>query len=692
MLKRDLTTVIFNPTYATGSEHEPQEMIKLGLTQSILYRRASGYFSSSVLQLFKRETLDFAKSGGKINIMCSPVMSAEDHKQISQGYEQREILKDGIIKEVSNLSDTNAHEEKLSFLSTLIHLSILEVKIIFFKNGTGIFHDKSGYFQDSNDNALSFVGSANESHSAFSGGGNFERLTSFISWEARDFERCHDTRSYVDKLWNGEIEGLGVFDFPDVAKEVLQRYAKDNLQELDQVFYPKTKDSNKIKALFPHQKLALENWQKAGRRGILKHATGSGKTITAIGAVRNHMKTGNPTLVLVPSKLLLEQWYKELKAELGEVLIMRCGAGHTTWKKNQNLKQILQSSTDGQNGTIVIAINDTASSDDFMNQLSNLKNTLVIADEAHTLGSAKNSNIMNKDFAFRLGLSATPERYRDPEGTENLFNFFDGIIKPEVSLQDALKMGRLVPYDYYPILTYLNAQEEDDWAKITQRIINYIRINKVESKSIKDHRQLSTLLINRSRIAKKARSKIEVVTETVINNYNDGEYWLVYCEDSDQLYEINERLSNHAFHTFIYTSDMDGSPKDELEAFTTQSGILLSIRCLDEGVDIPKISHAVIAASSQNPRQFIQRRGRVLRKYPDKLNAVIYDCIVMPADSNSRTSYDGLIVSEAVRSLQFAKTARNANSADSTLRNILITIGSDPDEVLSELDSDTENE
>ncbi len=692
MLKRDLTTVIFNPTYATGSEHEPQEMIKLGLTQSILYRRASGYFSSSVLQLFKRETLDFAKSGGKINIMCSPVMSAEDHKQISQGYEQREILKDRIINEVSNLSGTDAHEEKLSFLSTLIHLSILELKIIFVKNGTGIFHDKSGYFQDTNDNALSFVGSANESHSAFSGGGNFERLTSFMSWEARDFERCNDTRSYVDKLWNGEIERLGVFDFPDVAKEVLRRYAKDNLQELDQVFYPKTKDRNKIKVLLPHQKLALENWQKAGRRGILKHATGSGKTITAIGAVRNHMKTGNPTLVLVPSKLLLEQWYKELKSELGEVLIMRCGAGHTTWKKNQNLKQILQSNSDGQNGSIVIAINDTASSDDFMNQLSNFKNTLVIADEAHTLGSAKNSNIMNKDFAFRLGLSATPERYRDPEGTENLFNFFNGIIQPEVSLQDALKMGRLVQYDYYPLLTHLNAEEEDDWTRLTKRIVNYLRINKIEGKNFKADRQLSTMLINRARIAKKARSKVNVVTETVMNSYNQGEFWLVYCEDSEQLNEINERLVNQEFNTFIYTSEMDGSPAGELEAFTTQSGVLLSIRCLDEGVDIPKISHAIIAASSQNPRQFIQRRGRVLRRYPDKLNAVIYDCIVAPASTSSEISFDGLISSEIIRAIEFAQTARNSISADSTLRNILIRLGDDPDEFLSKLDGDMENE
>jgi superfamily II DNA or RNA helicase len=688
----NLTKIDFEDEYRTGSVHEPLELMKLGLSQAILYRRASGYFSSSIFELFDKETLEFAKSGGVINLMCSPVLSRKDLDQISLGYELKSLITKQLFKEVSELAVGTENDAEMSFLATLIHHSVLDIKLLFRDDGAGIFHEKSGYFKDNENNILSFSGSANESRNAFSGGGNFERIKVFPSWKQGDLERCKSDCKFVDDLWGGNVNGLGVYDFPDVAKKFLERFTRDNLDELDQVFSPEAKPKNNFKKLMAHQSLALENWEKSGKQGIFKHATGSGKTVTAIGAIKQHMKTGNPTLVLVPSKLLLMQWYTELKQEIGDVLILRCGAGHTYWKQSSNLKQMFQNISGGDTGGIVLAVNDTASSADFIGQLINQKNTLIVADEVHALGSAKNSQIMNNSFAFRLGLSATPERYRDPEGTEKLFNFFGGVVLPEVTLGDALKSGRLVPYDYYPILTYLNAEEEADWVSLTNKIVNYLRSQDLDVKGAIADKVLSQMLINRSRIAKKARSKVDVVVETLTKSYKDGEHWLVYCEDGAQLYEISERLVSKNINPFIYVSDMEGSPAGELEAFSAQSGVLLSIRCLDEGVDIPKISHAIIVASSQNPRQFIQRRGRVLRKSPGKLNAVIYDCIVAPSDLSQGTKFDGLILSEANRSIEFARTARNANSAESTLRNILINIGSDPDEIMLNIDGDEEND
>jgi superfamily II DNA or RNA helicase len=356
------------------------------------------------------------------------------------------------------------------------------------------------------------------------------------------------------------------------------------------------------------------------------------------------------------------------------------------------LREICQVMPADELGTVILAVNDTAVSSEFMRQLSNSKNTLLVADEVHALGSHENSKIMEKDFAFRLGLSATPERYRDPEGTQKLFNFFNGIVKPEVSLMDALRAGRLVPYNYFPLLTYLSADEEEAWISLTNKIINYLRMNEIDSTSFNKDTRLSSMLINRARIAKKATSKVSTVIETILENYNEGEHWLIYCEDRYQLGEINDQIADSDINTFIYMSNMEGSAQGELDAFTRQSGILLSIRCLDEGVDIPKISHAIIAASSQNPRQFIQRRGRVLRKTEGKLNAVIYDCIVVPENSTDETKFDGLIVSEVRRAIEFAQTARNSSYADSTLRNILISVGSDPDSVMDEIDGDREIE
>lgn len=692
MRYNDLSSINFQPDYRTGSNHEPQEMMKLALSQSCIYQRASGYFASSIFNLFKKETLEFAKSGGVINLMCSPVMSNEDLHQISLGYETKKLLKKKIIKDVSDIIENIDFDHQSSFLATLIHHDILNIKLIFNENGLGIFHDKSGYFKDKNHNIVSFSGSANESSNAFSGAGNFERISVYTSWEKEDRKRSESTKMYVDNLWDGKIKGLGVFNFPELAKEYLAKFTKDNLEDLDKIFGPKVNNINKPKELMPHQKLAIEKWKKSGKRGILKHATGSGKTITAIDAIRDHIQSGQPTLVLVPSKLLLEQWYTEIKQEIDGVSFLICGGGHTNWKKTSYLNQMLKSENSGDFGSVVIAINDTASSPNFREKLINLKNILLVADEVHSLGSEKNSGILNYNFGFRLGLSATPERYRDEEGTKKLFDFFGGIIPPEVSLEDALKSGRLVPYDYYPKLTYLNASEEENWVKLTKKIVNYIRFNDIDTKEKKSDKILSLMKIQRSRIAKKAYSKVSAVVNILLETYHHDEHWLVYCEDREQLGEINDALLLENINPFIYMSDMEGSPRAELEAFTKLGGVLLSIRCLDEGVDIPKISHAIIAASSQNPRQFIQRRGRVLRKSKGKLNAVIYDCIVVPLDTSHETKFDGLILSEVKRSIEFSKTARNASSAEAVLRNILIKIGNDPDSIMQEIDGDEEDE
>lgn len=689
-----LNNALFKTEYLTGSASDPQEFLKLGLASSSLYRRASGYFSGSIFELFKSETLQFAKSGGHIHLMCSPVMTQNDLDQISKGYEAKDLISNSVMQDLDYMVEDGDNELRLSFLASLIHHSVLDIKLIFFKNGNGIFHDKSGYFQDINQNIVSFSGSANESSFAFSGDGNFERLSVFMSWMPADKARCESTKSYVDRLWVGEVEGLEVLRFPEVAKDFLSKYARSSFGDFDECFtiHP-PKKSKQIKKLMPHQKEAINNWVSAGQRGILKHATGSGKTVTAIDAIRSHIKQGLPALVVVPSKLLLEQWYQELNSEIEGLLVVRCGAGHTGWRKKQpKLRTFFRRPFDGIQGNVVLAVNDTASSDEFVSQIENYENILLVADEAHSLGSPLASRILTFPFAFRLGLSATPERFGDPQGTDKLFEFFEGIIQPEISLADAVASGRLVKFDYFPILTGLSASEEDDWKEATAKIVNYLRFKDQNTKKDRDDKILTTLLIKRSRIAKKASAKVSTVTKVLNENFCEGQHWLVYCEDTEQLEEINSELLSDGIQPYRYLSSMGKTAGYELAAFTTTGGILLSVKCLDEGVDIPCISHAIIAASSQNPRQFIQRRGRVLRRSEGKLSAVIYDCIVAPTDTAGQSQFDGLVLNEIRRAIEFARTARNAAAAESTLRAILIRVGGTPDDVLAEVDGDSEDE
>lgn len=697
-----LESALIETEYQTGSASDPQDFLKLGLTNSSLYRRASGYFSGSIFDLFKSETLQFAKSGGQIHLMCSPVLTQNDLDEISEGYQAKDLIYKGLMQDLDCMIEEDDNESRLSFLASLIHHSVLDIKLIFFKNGKGIFHDKSGYFQDVNQDIVSFSGSANESSFAFSGDGNFERLSVFMSWRPADKARCESTKSYVDRLWWGDVEGLEVLDFPEVAKDFLSKYVRSSFDDFDKFFSispPKKrkifppKKSKQVKELLPHQKEAIDNWVSAGRRGIFKHATGSGKTITAIDAIRSHIKQGLPALVVVPSQLLLEQWYQELNAEIEDLLVVRCGAGHTGWRKKQpKLQTFFRQVFDGMPGNVVLAVNDTASSDEFVSHITNYENILFVADEVHSLGSPLASRVLTLPFAFRLGLSATPERFGDQEGTDKIFNFFEGIIPPVISLADAVASGRLVKFDYFPMLTSLSAAEEDDWKEATTKIVNYLRFKDQNAKRERDDKILTLLLIKRSRIAKKASAKVATVTKVLNENFCEGQHWLVYCEDTEQLEEINSELLIHGIQPYRYLSSMGKAAGSELAAFTITGGILLSVKCLDEGIDIPCISHAIIAASSQNPRQFIQRRGRVLRRSEGKLSAVIYDCIVAPADTAGQSQFDGLVQNEIRRAIEFARTARNSAAADSTLRAILIRVGGTPDNILAEVDGDTEDE
>jgi superfamily II DNA or RNA helicase len=185
------------------------------------------------------------------------------------------------------------------------------------------------------------------------------------------------------------------------------------------------------------------------------------------------------------------------------------------------------------------------------------------------------------------------------------------------------------------------------------------------------------LLIQRSRIAKKARVKTGLATNVIKKEFTEGQSWLVYCEDSDQLNEMLLKLRAEGLRPLEYHSNMSGEKADALNWFKKFGGVLVSIKCLDEGVDIPAVSHAFILASSQNPRQFIQRRGRVLRKSAEKNLAVIHDAIVVPIDPESESEQISLLKAELIRALEFANSALN-KGAGADLRRIALEMGIDP--------------
>ena len=418
----------------------------------------------------------------------------------------------------------------------------------------------------------------------------------------------------------------------------------------------------KIENLFKHQQDAIDKWELNDHHGVLEHATGSGKTVTALKAAHDHLKIGGVVLILVPSKLLFKQWQEEINDEIDDPVIMLAGNQNNKWKKGQ-LRRFVRADLNNS-FRIVLSIMQTATSDEFIDSFSESKNLLLIADEVHQIGSKEKSKVMQINAKKRLGLSATPKRHGDPDGTEKIINYFNKIIQPPFSLNDAISAGRLVPYRYFPGLLHLTREESDQWRIETEKIRKEIAITNNDKKGFFLSKRASMLLINRSRIAKKSKCKLKYTKKVIQENFEKGQKWLIYCEDQDQLNDVKKIIENLKLDVFEYHSNMSGSSEETLDLYEHNGGILVSIKCLDEGVDIPSISHALILASSQNPRQFIQRRGRVLRVHgSQKTHADLYDALIVPIDIDIEPEQIALLKSEIVRAYEFASNALNKSAA-----------------------------
>jgi superfamily II DNA or RNA helicase len=618
--------------------------------------------------------LDFARRGGKARFICSPSITEEDAKAIESGYLQREqAIERAITRDVDELLSDPASDHRAKLLATFIKFGTLDIKVAIRSGGNGIYHEKIGIFSDGNSHHVSFLGSANETWSAWHAEGNHESIEVFRSWLSTDEIRVQSHRKIFDLLWKGETLGVDTIEFPEAQRRKILSVAAPGLDD-PTVDTPRPMNSGR-RRLMPHQAKAIELWEKAGRRGVFEHATGSGKTFTAIEAIKKHLTTGEPALVLVPSQLLHEQWKREILEEIPDASVLMAGSGHIKWKDRGRLRS--QTSPGLGMNRVVIATMQTASTDAFINGLYQGDHLLIVADEIHQIGSPKNSIALTIQSGASLGLSATPIRYGDPEGTQRIFTSFGSVIPPAITLQDAIAAGRLVNYEYFPHAVHLSDEESELWKKLTKQISFELARSKKNDYSTGLSDKAKMLLIQRSRIAKKARVKTGLATNVIKKEFTEGQSWLVYCEDSDQLNEMLLKLRAEGLRPLEYHSNMSGEKADALNWFKKFGGVLVSIKCLDEGVDIPAVSHAFILASSQNPRQFIQRRGRVLRKSAEKNLAVIHDAIVVPVDPESESEQISLLKAELIRALEFANSALN-KGAGADLRRIALEMGIDP--------------
>lgn len=651
------------------------------LRNAFLYQRAVGYFRSSVFAVVGPAIIEFARRGGRIELICSPELDPEDVEHIVIGYTRRqENLSNSLIEQFNALLADARTNGPARTLATLIAVGTLELKLAIRADRRGIYHEKIGLFADTLGNVVSFKGSANETWSAWHKRGNFESIEVFCSWRGGlEEERVRRHGEHFSRLWSQTDRDVEVFPFPQSVTDYFKKFASRGIDDL-LIDAPSAQLKRRI--ALPHQQGALDEWIAQGKRGIFEHATGSGKTFTAILAIREHTSRGLPSLVLVPSRLLLTQWARELRDEIPDAALLLAGAGHDRWRAPQRLRSMTDEEAE-LGPRITLATMQTAASDEFRQNVPGGEHLLIVADEVHQIGSPQNAKAMEIEAGSRLGLSATPTRYGDADGTARIFNYFGPVVPPPITLMDAVAAGRLVPYEYHPHPVNLTAIEADEWREITKAIRQEVArkgIDKHGNRCLSERAKM--LLIKRSRIAKKATVKVKLAVDVLTTAYEPGQSWLVYCEDGGQLADVLIGLREAGLEPVEYHSGMAGDRDATMDWFRSYGGILVAIRCLDEGVDIPVVSHALILASSQNPRQFIQRRGRVLRKLDGKHLAVIHDAIVVPIDAEAEPEQTSLLKAELVRSVEFAKHAVN-RAAGADLRSIAISMGIDPSTIVT---------
>lgn len=669
------------------------------------YDRAVGFFNSAIYVIAWPSLKEFVERHGKMRLICSPVLPPQDIEAIESGYSDR-FEQDNAAKlreDIGYMLTTPYLYKPATVLATLIALDVVDVRIAFMRKTPRherLFHDKLGLFHDGFGNTVAFKGSMNETWAGLSADGNLESVDVFLSWEhVREANRVKEHQDYFESLWRNECEkdGVTVRKFPNIAHADLISAADakrwpDLVDEICREMeaaqrFETGRAGGERRKLRPHQSAALQSWETQGRRGIFEHATGSGKTFTALCAMRDALGRREVPVVLVPSELLLEQWYREITESLPEIApqILRCGAGHTRWRDDGLIGPWTRPGS--ETPRIILSTMQTAAMPEFRAAMRQGSHLFLVADEVHRIGSPNHLQLLSLDTGPRLGLSATPRRAGDPAGTARILDYFQGIVPPPFRLADAISSGALTPYFYHVHTVTLTSAEQEEWDRLTKRIQRLAAQNASAKDPVSGaDTQIERLLIERGRLLKQAAGKAAVAASIVAANYHRGERWIVYCDDLVQLAGVQTALAAQGCESIAYHSAMTGDKEQTLRLFETNGGIVVSIRCLDEGVDIPSVTHALILASSKNPREYIQRRGRVLRRAEGKSVAHIHDVLVLPEGAAAADERDdprlNIIAGEIVRALEFGRSALNP-AAITDLERIALRFTTDYKALLS---------
>lgn len=682
-------------SYRSDSDNIYCDFLEKCLKNSISYDRAVGYFTSDSLYLLLEGVENLINNNGIMRVVTSPMLSEKDVIAL-KNLNDKEVINLKIEKELKKFF-SGEEDDITKIFAWLIMKNILQIKIAYQKHDIGIYHEKFGIFRDIEGSKVAFSGSVNETIGGMSR--NFESIDVYSSLDGKkDLERIENKERDFKKLWENKTNKIEVIDIDEaIKKEIISKAPTDEeiVLILDKRYKKKIiKGLTKPKWLNvrDYQIEAFKNWKNNDCKGILEMATGSGKTLTALNIMTEISKNKRMFFIVVcPQTYLVRQWAEEIK-EFGVKSII-CNSENKNWKNEINNKLFLLNENE-LDVTVAVVTNKTLQNISFVRALRRVKkDVMIVVDECHNIGSSSFEEFLEKEelkkISLKLGLSATPDREGDQKGNEIIEKYLGNVVF-QFSLEDAIKGGFLTNYKYYPYFVTLSEEEEKEYIELSKKIAS---MSFSKNSNLKDRKKESTplemLLFKRARLLNLTNSKIEKLLEVIDeDSFNNliyvgagkarGEY-----ENNEQkfIHKVMEVVSkSRHFKLMKFTSE---ESKDERELvikkFTEKDiNAVVAIKCLDEGINIPSIERAYILGSTSNYREYVQRRGRILRKSDNKSIAEIHDFLVVPRSyenyqpiQDSNFNFEKKMVEGELKRLEeYNSLALNKYRNESKLRNL----------------------
>ena len=600
------------------------------LRNATQYCRAVAYFTSNGLALNVKGLSSFIRRGGQMNLVTGPKLMSDDIEAIRRGYNTKEENIDPTL----DCDFEQVSHDRLMLLTWLIAHGHLDIKIAYPCNANtlhpyAVYHEKTGVFLDENNNAVTFSGSSNETVGGLLN--NFESIDVHWSWDDAQ-ERVQQKVGNFERLWDNSTDKLEVIDFLNaLSEELLVHQTVYEIGQINTTDKPEIIEHTvpylpKDIVLRKYQSEAIDAWFENRYRGLWEMATGTGKTITALAALAKLREERKHLFVVIacPYQHLVDQWYKEAtKFRFEPILAYKNSA---TWVNRLNTA-LVRYNYGVRDVVCTITTQTTFISETMQKLLSKLKRgAVLVADEVHHLGAERSQKRLTDVFNCRLGLSATPNRWFDASGTTALRTYFGDTVY-EFSIDKAIKMGYLCPYHYYPHLVELTDEEFEEYERLTESISKLY--HQIESVEISE--AFERLLIKRATLLNRAENKLTKLAELLTDKTDSLHHTLFYCAPG-RITPILELLTTLGLRVAKFTAEESAAERQELLKMFASGHLqaLVAMKCLDEGVDVPSTRTAYILASSSNPKEFIQRRGRILRQSPGKEHAEIHDLIAVP--------------------------------------------------------------